>query len=366
MEHLDELPFSGMVVDHVELYVEDAWSRACEFVDSWGFTPVSALTSPGPGGAADEFSVTLRQGKVVFVVTEPRSVHHEAHHFLEEHGDGVADIVLGVASPEAACRYAVEAGAEPWTAGSQGTNAGYAVRAFGDVRHSFVRLNPSTETLAAPGGEGGYLARNRTGVGICAIDHLAVCLPTGKLSAAVGVYESAFGMRSCFAERIVVGSQAMLSEVVQNEERTLTLTLIQPDPSADSGQIDAFLDGNGGAGVQHVALACEDVVRTVSALAGNGVDFLDTPEAYYQPLRDRVTLRRHGLDELRELSILADEDQDGHLFQIFARSTCPRRTLFFEVIERLGARTFGSANIKALYEAVEAQRLREPLTKSMA
>jgi 4-hydroxymandelate synthase len=193
-------------------------------------------------------------------------------------------------------------------------------------------------------------------VGLLEIDHIAVCLNTGDMNATVDFYRKALGFRDIFEEHIVVGAQAMESKVVQSPSGTVTLTLIEPDPSAAPGQIDEFLKSHQGAGVQHLAFSSPDAVRAVRVLTARGVTFLTTPPAYYDLLGQRIDLSRSRLEDLRARNVLADEDHHGRLFQIFTASTHPRHTLFFEVIERQGAETFGSANIKALYEAVELER----------
>jgi 4-hydroxymandelate synthase len=144
--------------------------------------------------------------------------------------------------------------------------------------------------------------------------------------------------------------------VVQSADRTVTLTPIEPDRDSGPGQIDDFVKNHGGAGVQHIAFGSANAVEVVSELVERGVEFLETPAAYYEQLEDRLTPSTHSTEELRRLNLLVDQDQHGQLFQIFTRTVHPRRTLFFEVIERLGARTFGSGNIKALYQAVEAEQ----------
>jgi 4-hydroxymandelate synthase len=191
------------------------------------------------------------------------------------------------------------------------------------------------------------------------VDHLAVCLPTGDLDPAVEFYESVLGFRTVFEDHTVLGEQAMSSKVVQSPSGTVTIVLLEPDPAAAQlGQIDEFVKDHGGPGVQHVALTSDDIVAAVTALAERGIRFLDTPDTYYRMLADRLPLSTHALDELRRLGILADSDHSGQLFQIFTRSTHERGTLFFEIIERRGATTFGTGNIKALYEAVEVERTR--------
>jgi 4-hydroxymandelate synthase len=188
------------------------------------------------------------------------------------------------------------------------------------------------------------------------MDHFAVCLEIGQLDPTVEFYKAAFGFREIFEEHILVGSQAMLSKVVQSRTGAVTFTMLQPDPAADPGQIDDFLKNHDGPGIQHIAFAADDIARSVRALADQGVVFLTTPDAYYGRLTERVSPKKHAIDDLRELNILVDEDHAGQLFQIFTASAHDRRTLFYEIIERCGAKTFGSSNIKALYQAVEMER----------
>ncbi|NDZ98143.1 4-hydroxyphenylpyruvate dioxygenase, partial [Streptomyces sp. SID10116] len=238
-----------------------------------------------------------------------------------------------------------------------------AFRGFGDLVHTLVRRGPDE----GPGLPAGHVpvegaesnAERAAAVGLSELDHVAVCLPAGDLDAMVAYYRDALGFRFVFEEHIVVGAQAMESKVVQSRSGTVTLTLIEPDTSAATGQIDEFLKGHQGAGVQHLAFSSRDAVESVRALAGRGVSFLRTPASYYDLLGQRVDLGEERLADLRSTHVLADEDHDGRLFQIFTASTHPRKTLFFEVIERQGAATFGSANIKALYEAVELERTKQ-------
>lgn len=351
---------TGPVLNHVEFYVESAIVTAAELVQRYGFEPVA--TSGALRGGSERFSVVLRQGAIVLVLTQPQSVRHPAHAFLEAHGDGVCDIAFRTPDAGAAFRTAVARGAQPAVPldradPEQGLVP--AIRAFGDVRHSFVPApRDGRDGIRIPGFPEPLDGSPGAGLGLRTVDHFAVCLPKGELSRTVAYYTSVLGFEKTFEERIVVGSQAMCSEVVQDASRTVTFTLIQPDPSALPGQIDEFLDRNDGAGVQHVAFGADDAVRTVSALSERGVEFLSTPDTYYELLARRITPAAHTIDDLRGLGLLVDEDHDGQLVQIFTRSTHPRRTFFLEVIERMGASTFGSGNIRALYEAVEAERER--------
>ncbi len=168
--------------------------------------------------------------------------------------------------------------------------------------------------------------------------------------------EAALGMHRIFGEYIEVGEQAMDSSVVQSASGEVTFTLIEPDTSRRSGQIDTFLADHDGAGVQHLAFRTGDIAAAVRSARDRGVAFLTTPGTYYDALAERLGATAIPVETLRELDVLVDQDHGGQLFQIFARSTHPRRTYFVELIERQGAGTFGTANIKALYEAVERQR----------
>ena len=183
-----------------------------------------------------------------------------------------------------------------------------------------------------------------------------MCVPAGDLDGTVADYRSVFDFNQIFEERIEVGAQAMNSKVVQSPSRGVTLTIIAPDPTAQPGQINDFLRAHDGAGVQHVAFSTPDIVNAVDVLGGRGVRFLTTPADYYDQIESRLGEIERPTDRLRAGNILVDSDHWGELFQIFTEATFVRRTLFFELIERHGALTFGSNNIKALYEAKERER----------
>lgn len=349
-------------LDYIEMYVSDLDAAAADWIERYAFTIVATAGSAEQGFR----SVQLRQGKISLVLTEGIAPEHPAVYYVASHGDGVADIALRCTDVRSAFTAAVQRGARPVTepALRPGGVLTAAVGTFGDVVHTLVERAPDEESgLPAgfiPMGETAD-AEARTGddAGLLAVDHFAVCVEVGELDRAVEFYERALGFHEAFEEHIVVGAQAMVSKVVRSASLGVTFTIIAPDPTAEPGQIDEFIKNHDGAGVQHVAFLTDDAVRSVRALDRRGVGFLATPGAYYDALGDRIAVRGHTEVELRELGLLVDEDHAGQLFQIFTRSEHSRRTLFFEVIERIGARTFGSANIKALYEAVEVERLRE-------
>jgi len=342
-------------LDHVEFYVGDAQRAASSLCASFGFR------LDEEGGAdralAGGRSPLLRQGDIRIVLSSGATAGSKASDYVSRHGDGVAIIALAADDVGRACAHAVRHGAtpvsEPVTLTHDGVRTVVAtVSGFGDVVHRLVERHepaggPMPETAELTGGD-----MLRT------IDHVAVCLPPGHLRPVVRFYEEAFGFAQVFEERIELGEQTMDSVVVQDSGRQATFTLLEPGRGCP-GQISDFLRRHGGPGVQHLAFGTRDIASAVRDIASRGVSFLSTPDSYYDALEQRLGRPDIPVGRLRSLGILADRDHGGQMFQIFSRSTHPRQTFFFELIERHGAVTFGSANIKALYEAVERADARE-------
>ncbi|GGQ82685.1 VOC family protein [Kitasatospora griseola] len=320
-------------ITHVEYHCADAARTAAELQDGFGFRRDADQPAWTPGLRA----VHLLQGGIRLRLLSSGIGGHPVADWVERHGEGVAVLALGCADPAAALERAERHGAEVLD------RAGALIAGFGDTALRFVPLPESTPEPA-----GGDL--------LDALDHVAICVPAGRLAASVRFCEAALGMRLIFGEYIEVGEQAMDSSVVQSPSGDVTFTLIEPDTDRRAGQIDTFLADHDGAGVQHLALRTDDIATAVRTARSRGVEFLATPGAYYDGLAERLGDTAIPVGTLRELDVLVDQDHGGQLFQIFARSTHPRRTFFLELIERQGAGTFGTANIKALYEAVERQR----------
>ncbi|WP_026423515.1 4-hydroxyphenylpyruvate dioxygenase [Actinokineospora inagensis] len=326
-------------IDHVEFYVGDADEVAAKLRAEYGFRLHGWLRRP------DQHSVLLRQGAIRVLLTSAREDDHPAAAYVAEHGDGLATVALSTDDPEAAYAEAVARGADAH---------GERITGFGDVSHVFVRPDTLLDAVElAPDEQESTLDL------LEAIDHVAVCVAPGELDPTVEYYEKVLGFKQIFEEHIEVGGQAMNSKVVQSVSKEVTLTILEPDTTAEPGQIDDFLAAHHGPGVQHLAFRTDDIALAVRTLGERGVGFLSTPGGYYDALAERFEHVAVPVEQLRELNILVDQDNEGELFQIFTQTTHPRRTLFFEVIERLGALTFGSANIKALYQAVERDR-RDP------
>ncbi|MBL1069006.1 4-hydroxyphenylpyruvate dioxygenase [Streptomyces sp. 7-21] len=338
------------------MYVENLEKKTFAWVDRYGFSVV------GTGGSADHRSTALRHGDITLVLTEATSARHPASGFVLAHGDGVADIALRTPDAAAAFAAAVAGGAaplrEPARRSGDGPRVTAAVAGFGDVAHTLVERDPGE----GPGLPVGFVPAlgpqpdPAHPAGLTGVDHVAVCLAADDLEPVTARYERALGFRRVFADRTVIGAHAMRSQVVRSASGAVTLTLLAPDPAAGPGQTDEFLKDHHGPGVQHVAFAARDAVRAVRALSARGVAFLPAPAAGDGPPRAGSGAAGHRREELRAAGVFADADRDGELFQAFTASTHPRRTLFFEITERRGASTFGRANIRGLYEAVERER----------
>ncbi|MGW7445847.1 4-hydroxyphenylpyruvate dioxygenase [Kitasatospora sp. NPDC054795] len=343
-------------LDHVEFYVADVGAETAKLTTEYGF---ELLVPPTERGDSAErcLSALVGQSGIRLLITQPLAAGHPATDYLERHGDGVGALGLRVPDAADAFRTLTARGAaalrEPQAADGCVTAV---VDAFGDVVHTLVERGPEVPAGRLPGLPDPAEPTGEGEVGLHSVDHFAVLIPFGELRKTEHRYREVFGFRTIFEERVEVGTLGMDSAVVQSADRSVTLTLIEPLTADAGGQIASFLTGHGGAGVQHVAFAAEDAVHSVATMAERGVPFLRTPQTYYDALPDRLTPLRHSFEQLRELNLLVDQDHDGQLFQIFTRSQHPRNTYFFEVIERIRARNFGSNNIRALYEAVELQR----------
>jgi len=346
-------------IDHVELYVRDPLRSAAALCYGYGFQ-IAGGASPATGLPGQE-SLLLRQGRIQLLLTRGLDAGHPAVAYTRRHGEGVAAVAILTDDAREAFATAVAGGAAALAPPSLAEGSDSSVRTasvtgFGDVALTFVeRSGPGDEF--APGAAEMLAPAPPAGEPLFdALDHLAVCLPGGGLAPALQRCGSAFGLNRIFDERIDIGGQSMISTVVQDPSGQVTFTLIEPDVSRDPGQIDDFLRAHDGAGVQHVALRTADIITAVRTLSGRGVEFLTAPGEYYASLEGRLGSLAIGVDQLRTWNVLADRDAGGQMFQIFARSVHERHTFFYELIERRGALTFGSQNIRALYEALEAER----------
>lgn len=343
--------------DHVELYVDNARQAARDLCAAFGFRVAGR---PGPRtGLTAQRSVLVTQGDIRLVLTSGLVPDHPATGFVRRHGDGVANVALRTEDATAAYQEVVARGGTPVSPPTVHADGGCrvvvaTVAGFGDVRHHLVERHDAATGFLPPAFEPEPAAAGPAGL-LETLDHVAICVPAGQLAPTARFYQEVFGFRETFEEYIEVGGQGMGSKVVQSPDRAVTFTVMEPDGDRRPGQIDEFLAGHAGAGVQHLAFRTADILTAVRVLEEQGVGFLPTPASYYEALEQRLGPVGLPVADLRALGILADTDHWGRMYQIFTRSLHARRTFFLELIERQGALTFGSRNIRALYEAKERE-----------
>jgi 4-hydroxyphenylpyruvate dioxygenase len=356
----DFMPLLGW--DAIELWVGNAKQAAYFYERAMGFTR-TAYAGPETG-VRDRASYVLEQGDVRFVVTSAIREESEITKHHAKHGDGVKDIALTVPDATEAYRQAVQRGArgvsEPQRVEDEfGSIETSAIATYGDTIHTFVDragyagpYKPGYVSVSPNGGAGG-------GVGLTNIDHVVGNVELGRMNHWVEYYERVFGMTEMIHfsdDDISTEYSALMSKVMADGEGKIKFPINEPAEGKRKSQIEEYIEFYGGAGAQHIALASTNIVETVEALKERGTLFLDTPDAYYEDVPDRVGEIAESYEDLRKHKILADRDDDGYLLQIFTKTAQDRPTVFFEVIERHGARGFGDGNFKALFEAIEREQ----------
>jgi 4-hydroxyphenylpyruvate dioxygenase len=359
----DVLPLRG--VDHLRFIVGNARQSAYFYRNAFGFDVIAYAGLET--GLRQEAGYVLRQGDITFVLASPLSADHPGNQRLALHGDGVQDIALEVEDVEAAYRTATERGAlgvRP-PARLEDENGVYeiaTIRAYGDTTHSFVNHDRYNGVFAPgyrPLDPERYSPRTFHPVGLTAIDHVVGNVAEGQMDTWVQFYEDVMG----FAQLVHFDDQdisteysALMSKVVQGGQGRIKFPINEPAEGRRKSQIEEYLEFYGGPGVQHIAMATDDIIKTVTALRHNDVSFLRVPPTYYEMLPERIGKIEHNLDTLAELGILVDRDDEGYMLQIFTKPVEDRPTLFFEIIERQGSRSFGKGNFKALFEAIEREQ----------
>ena len=354
------MPLDGW--DHLELWVGNAKQAAYFYEGALGFTRV-AYGGPETG-LRDRASYVLEQGEIRLVLTSGLRADSEIVRHVARHGDGARDVSLQVPDAGAAYRIAVERGAtgiaEPWVLEDEHGRVELAtIGTYGENVHTFVTRGdyagpylPGFVSLSQNG-------HANDGVGLVAIDHVVGNVELGRMDHWVEFYEEVFGMVNIVHfgdDQIQTEYSALMSKVMAGGDGKIKFPINEPAEGKRKSQIDEYLEFNEGPGVQHIALQSRDVVRTVESMQARGIAFLDTPETYYEEVEGRVGEIAESYDDLKRLRILADRDDDGYLLQIFTKTAQDRPTMFFEVIERHGATTFGEGNFKALFESIEREQ----------
>ncbi len=368
-ESTDPFPVTGW--DAIVFVVGNATQTAHYYQSAWGMELV-AYSGP-ENGVKDHKAFVLKSGSIRFVVTgavtpdSPLIAHHA------KHGDGVVDISLEVPDVDVCVAQARRAGAtvlqEPETVSDEhGSVRVAAIGTYGETRHTLVQRVVDGETYAGPYLPG-YQAAASTFVKrdgapkrlFQALDHIVGNVELGKMDEWVSFYNRVMGfvnMAEFIGDDIATEYSALMSKVVANGNHRVKFPLNEPAIAKKKSQIDEYLEFYDGPGAQHLALATNDILRTVDELRKEGVEFLDTPDAYYEDpeMRARIGEVRVPIEELQQRKILVDRDEDGYLLQIFTRPLGDRPTVFFEIIERHGSLGFGKGNFKALFESIEREQ----------
>jgi 4-hydroxyphenylpyruvate dioxygenase len=357
----DFLPLNG--TDYVEFYVGNARQSAYYYRAAFGFRLV-AYAGPETG-VRDRASYVLRQDRVRFVLTTALRPGSPVAEHVNKHGDGVHDVALWVDDAESAWRETTKRGAksvlEPRSMqDDRGEVRLASIAAYGDTIHTFVERHNYTGAFM-PGFEPVENDPIARPVGLKYVDHMVGNVELGKMTEWVRFYAGVMGfsMYQSFDDKdISTEYSALMSKVMSNGNGRVKFPINEPAPGRKKSQIDEYLEFYNGPGVQHIAMATDDIIWTVARLKDQGVEFLQVPTTYYEALESRVGKIDEPVDRLAELGILVDRDDEGYMLQIFTRPVEDRPTLFYEIIQRKGSRSFGKGNFKALFEAIEREQAR--------
>ncbi len=360
----DTFPING--TDYIEFFVGNAKQAAHYYRSAFGFQLVGYR---GPEtGVRDRASYLLQQDRIRFVLTTAirPDLSDDARlisDHVARHGDGVRDLALWVDDARDAFEKAVERGAVPVhepkvLSDDDGEVVIAAIRTYGETIHSLVERR-NYGGLFMPGFRKVEPRYNPGRVGLRYVDHCVGNVELGRMNTWVDFYATVMGFRNLLTfddTDISTEYSSLMSKVMANGNDRIKFPINEPAKGKRKSQIDEYLEFYDGPGVQHMALATDDIVATVSALRDRGVEFLAPPTTYYEELQGRVGKIDEPVDSLAELGILVDRDPDGYLLQIFTKPAQDRPTVFYEIIQRKGAKSFGKGNFKALFEAIEAEQ----------
>ena len=356
----DFLPLQG--TDYVEFYVGNAKQAAHYYMSAFGF---KALAYGGPEtGVKDRASYAVRQNKLTLVLTTPIRPNNEMADHIYKHGDGVKALALRVDDAASAWEETTKRGARSYMKPQQlkdddGEVVISGIHTYGDTVHLFIeRKNYKGQFL--PGyreWSNPYYQPAETGLQY--VDHCVGNVGWNQMNPWVNFYQDVMGFRNILTfddKDISTEYSALMSKVMSNGNGFVKFPINEPAEGKKKSQVEEYLEFYNGEGVQHVAMATDDIVHTVTELRNRGVEFLKVPTSYYDDLLDRVGHIDEDLEPLKELGVLVDRDDEGYLLQIFTKPVEDRPTLFFEIIQRKGAKSFGKGNFKALFEAIEREQ----------
>lgn len=355
----DFLPLHG--TDYVEFYVGNAKQAAHFYKTAFGF---QSLAYSGPEtGVRDRSSYAIRQNKITFVLTTPIRAKNPIADHIYKHGDGVKVLALRVEDAASAWKETTKRGGksymEPKTLSDEhGEVVVSGIHTYGDVVHLFVERDNYRGPFL-PGFRRWESTYNAPETALQHVDHCVGNVALGQMNPRVKFYEDVMGFRNILSfddKDISTEYSALMSKVMSNGNGFVKFPINEPAEGKKKSQVEEYLEFYDGEGVQHIAMATNNIIETVTELQKRGVEFLHIPSTYYETLLDRVGHIDEELNALKRLGILVDRDDEGYLLQIFTRPVEDRPTLFFEIIQRKGAKSFGKGNFKALFEAIEREQ----------
>jgi 4-hydroxyphenylpyruvate dioxygenase len=359
-EAVDFLPLQG--TDHVEFYVGNARQAAHFYMNAMGFQP---LAYAGPEtGMKDRASYALYQNKLIFVLTTAIRPGHEIARHVYQHGDGVKALALKVEDATDAWEQTTKRGGKSYMEpqrlnDDKGEVVVSGIHTYGDTVHLFVERKNYTGPFMPGYRKWEPEVYQSATAGLLYVDHCVGNVGWNQMNKWVKFYEDVMGFRNILSfddKDISTEYSALMSKVMSNGNGYVKFPINEPAKGKKKSQVEEYLEFYNGEGVQHIALATNDIVATVTQLKKRGVEFLQVPVTYYDDLSERIGKIDEETDALKPLGILADRDDEGYLLQLFSKPLQDRPTLFFEIIQRKGAKSFGKGNFKALFEAIEREQ----------
>ncbi|MEJ1221284.1 4-hydroxyphenylpyruvate dioxygenase [Sediminicola sp. 1XM1-17] len=355
----DFLPLLG--TDYVELYVGNAKQAAHYYMSAWGFQPLAYAGLET--GLKDRVSYVLQQDKIRLVLTSPLKSGGDINRHIDAHGDGVKAIALWVDDAAKSYQETTKRGAESYMQpktmeDDKGKVVVSGIHTYGETVHLFVERS-DYKGVFMPGFRAWNPVYQPKDVGLKYIDHMVGNVGWNEMNKWCQFYEKVMGFAQLVSfddKDISTEYTALMSKVMSNGNGRIKFPINEPAEGKKKSQIEEYIEFYNGAGVQHMALATDNIIETVTALQNRGVEFLTVPASYYEDVLDRVGEIDEDLAPLSELGILIDRDDEGYLLQIFTKPILDRPTMFIEIIQRKGAKSFGKGNFKALFEAIEREQ----------
>ncbi len=347
--------------DHCELYVSNAKQAVHYYRSCLGFQPIGYKGLET--GSRDKVSYVMKQNQVRFVLSSPLVPGTEMGHHIDKHGDGVKDVSFSVDNAENAWKETTGRGAESVSEpqlieDEKGEAVVATIKTYGDTTHTFVERN-NYKGVFLPGYQVMDVDMVADPVGIVHIDHVVGNQPDGAMQPVCDFYEKIFGWHRFWSvddKDVSTDYTSLRSIVMANENEKIKMPINEPADGLKKSQIQEFVEFYEGAGVQHIAMSSQNIIETVKKLRANGVEFLPTPQSYYDTLIARVGEFEEDINILAELGILVDSDENGYMLQIFTKPIQDRPTLFYEIIQRKGSNSFGKGNFRALFESIEREQ----------